>query len=176
MNDSLCKVLLDKDNCLPEILPSSDKNYWIHKPALEQYLCTCNEFWWCLNSVAKGLWREEIPYVQDMLNFVVRKQLEKMLSWKIGIMTNFSVSVGKSAKYMYKWLSEQEWKHYLQTYCGADIHSVWQSVEVMCSLFEETAIWVAEELSYKYNDTEADNSMYFLKTVKELPKDTGEIL
>ena len=32
MNDSLCKVLLDKDNCLPEILPSSDKIYWIHKP------------------------------------------------------------------------------------------------------------------------------------------------
>lgn len=112
MNDSLCKLLLDKDNCLPEILPSSDKNYWIHKPTLEQYQCACNEFWWCLNSVAKGLWREEIPYVQDMLNFVVRKQLEKMLSWKVGVMTNFSVSAGKSAKYMYKWLSEQEWKKY----------------------------------------------------------------
>ena len=90
MNDSLCKVLMDKDNCLPEILPSSDKNYWIQKPTLEQYLCTCSEFWWCLNNVAKGLWREEIPYVQDMLNFVVRKQLEKMLSWKVGIMMNFS--------------------------------------------------------------------------------------
>ena len=126
MNDSLCKVLLDKDNCLPEILPSSDKNYWIHKPTLEQYLCSCSEFWWCLNSVAKGLWREEIPYVQDMLNFVVRKQLEKMLAWKVGVMTNFSVSVGKSAKYMYKWLSEQEWKKYLQTYCGADVEAVWQ--------------------------------------------------
>ncbi len=44
MNDSLCKVLLDKDNCLPEILPSSDKSYWIHKPTSEQYLCTCSEF------------------------------------------------------------------------------------------------------------------------------------
>lgn len=86
----------------------------------EQYRCTCSEFWWCLNSVAKGLWREEIPYVQDMLNFVVRKQLEKMLSWKVGILTDFSVSVGKSAKYMYKWVSAQEWEKYLQTYCGAD--------------------------------------------------------
>ncbi|MDE5909939.1 MAG: aminoglycoside 6-adenylyltransferase [Lachnospiraceae bacterium] len=176
MNDSLCKVLLDKDNCLPELPPSSDKNYWIHNPTLEQYLCTCSEFWWCLNSVAKGLWREEIPYVQDMLNFVVRKQLEKMLSWKVGIITNFSVSVGKSAKYMYKWLSAQEWEKYLHTYCGADVYSIWQSVEFMCSLFEETATWVAEELNYKYNDTEANNSMYFLKTVKNLPKDTSEIL
>ena len=30
----------------------------------------------------------------------LRKQLEKMLSWKVGVQTNFSVSVGKSAKYM----------------------------------------------------------------------------
>ena len=44
-----------------------------------------------------------------MLNYVVRKQLEKMLSWKVGVITDYSVSVGKSAKYMYKWLSNQEW-------------------------------------------------------------------
>lgn len=176
MNDSLCKVLLDKDNCLPQLPPSSDKNYWVAKPTLAQYLCTCSEFWWCLNSVAKGLWREEIPFVQDMLNFVVRKQLEKMLSWKIGVQTDFSVSVGKSAKYMYKWLSSQEWEKYLQTYCGADINSIWQSVEIMCSLFKETAECVAEKLNFPFNDTETANGMYFLKTVKDLPKDASEVM
>ena len=93
LNDSLCKVLLDKDNCLPDIPESSDKNYWVSKPSEAQFVCTCNEFWWCLNNVAKGLWREEIPYVQDMINYVVRKQLEKMLSWKVGIITDYSVSV-----------------------------------------------------------------------------------
>ena len=111
-----------------------------------------------------------------MLNFVVRKQLEKMFSWKVGIMTNFSVSVGKSAKYMYKWLSEQEWEKYLQTYCGADVETIWQSVECMCSLFVETATWVAAELNYEYNDAEANNSMYYLQTVKDLPKDASEVL
>lgn len=176
LNDSLCEILLDKDNCLPELPPSTDQNYWIKKPTQAQYLCTCNEFWWCLNNVAKGLWREEIPYVQDMMNFIVRKQLEKMLSWKIGIQTNFTVSVGKSAKYMYKWLSQQEWEKYLQTYCPADINAIWQSVEIMCSLFKETAVWIAEQLDYDFNDTEADNSMYFLKKVKDLPKDSSEVM
>lgn len=99
-----------------------------------------------------------------------------MLSWKVGIMTNFTVSVGKSAKYMHKWLSVEEWEKYLQTYCGADVKAVWQSVEVMCSLFMETATWVATELNYEYNDTEANNSIYFLKTVKKLPKDAKEIM
>ncbi len=176
LSDSLCKVLLDKDNCLPNVPPSSDKNYWVQKPSFEQYKSTCTEFWWCLNNVAKGLWREEIPYVHDMLNFVVRKQLEKMLSWKVGIQTDFSVSVGKSAKYINKWLSATEWKKYLQTYCTADIDSIWQAVEVMCSLFTETAQSVGKELNYEFDNTEATNGMYFLNKVKALPKDANEIL
>ena len=175
VNDSLCKVLLDKDNCLPDIPESSDKTYWVAKPSKAQFVCTCTEFWWCLNNVAKGLWREEIPYVQDMLNYVVRKQLEKMLSWKVGVITDYSVSVGKSAKYMYKWLSEQEWKIYLRTYCRADINDIWQSVDEMCSLFKETAVWVAEELQYPFNDKEAENCKKFLNAVKNLPKDAKEI-
>ena len=175
LNDSLCKVLLDKDNYLPAIPESSDRTYWVAKPSKAQFVCTCTEFWWCLNNVAKGLWREEIPYVQDMLNYVVRKQLEKMLSWKVGVITDYSVSVGKSAKYMYKWLSEQEWKIYLKTYCGADINDIWQSVDTMCSLFKGTAAWVAEALQYPFNDKEAENCMKYLNAVKNLPKDAEEI-
>ena len=156
LNDSLCKVLLDKDNCLPDIPESSDKNYWVSKPSEAQFCCSCTEFWWCLNNVAK-------------------KQLEKMLSWKVGIITDYSVSVGKSAKYMYKWLSDQEWKTYLQTYCGADINDIWQSVDTMCSLFKGTAAWVAEALQYPFNDKEAESCMKFLNAVKNLPKDAKEI-
>ncbi|MBO5197336.1 MAG: aminoglycoside 6-adenylyltransferase [Lachnospiraceae bacterium] len=175
-NDKLCKVLLDKDNLFLVVPQSTDEDYRIKYPSKEQYSCTCNEFWWCLNNVAKGLWRGEIPYVQDMLNFHVRKQLEKMLSWKIGIETHFSVSVGKSAKYMYRWLPEKEWKRYLSTYCGAEIEECWNAVFRMCDLFEDTARDVGEKLKYSYNADESQNSRYFLEHVKELPKDAVEIL
>lgn len=79
-----------------------------HECELVGEFCTCTEFWWCLNNVAKGLWREELLYVNDMINFCVRKQLEKVISWQIGIKTDFAVSVGKSAKYIYKWIP-YEW-------------------------------------------------------------------
>ena len=46
----------------------------------------------------------------------------------------------------------------------------------MCSLFKETAVWVADKLNYSFNDTEAANSMYFLRIVKDLPKDASEIM
>ena len=117
-DDKLCKILLDKNNILPKIPESTDEDYHVKKPTREHFSCYCNNFWWCLNNVAKGLWRKEIPYVQDMINSWIRKQLESVLSWKIGIETDFSVSVGKSAKYMYKWLSKEEYDAYFDLFHG----------------------------------------------------------
>lgn len=173
--DKLCKVLLDKDKVLPEVVPATDEDYWIKKPNEIQFLCTCNEFWWCLDNVAKGLWREEITYVQDMVNFHVRKQLEKLLSWKVGILTEFSVCAGKSAKYLNKYLQKEEWTRYLNTYFNCDINSAWNAVMDMCDLFEETAIYVGCELNYKYNHEEADNCRAYLEHCRKLPKDAKEI-
>ena len=175
LNDKLCVVLLDKDKLLPEVPTSTDADYYVKKPSEKQYLCACNEFWWCLNNVAKGLWREEMPYVQDMLNFHVRKQLEKMLAWKVGSVTDFSVSVGKSAKYMYRWLSEEEWQEYLSTYCGADLEDCWDMVFRMCDLFEAAAGFVGEKLGYQYNEDEGNAARGFLEHVSRLPKDATEI-
>ena len=139
-------ILLDKENILPPVAEATDIQYHVKKPTQQQFACTCNEFWWCLNNVAKGLWREEITYAQDMLNFHVRKQLEKMLSYKIGIDTDFSVSVGKSAKYMYRWLSANEWQMYLLTYSAGNTEACWEAVFIMCDLFEESAKYVAEKM------------------------------
>lgn len=174
-DDKLCKVLLDKDGILPEILDATDEDYFVKRPTKEQYACTCTEFWWCLNNVAKGLWREELPYANDMINFVVRKQLEKMISWKIGIKTNFSVSVGKSAKYMYKWLEEEEYANYLSSYSCGSVKQCWESVFNMIDLFVPMAKDVACGLKFEYNYDEECAGIEFLKLVRELPKDAQEI-
>ena len=174
-DDKLCKILLDKNGILPDMQKSNDRDYWVKKPTKVQYLCACNEFWWCLDNVAKGLWREEIPYVQDMVNFHVRKQLEKLLSWKIGLLTDFSVSIGKSGKYMYRWLDESEWEVYLSTYFSGTVSDAWEAVMRMCDLFEKTAIYVGENLEYEYNEKEGKNARGFLEHVRQLPKDAMEI-
>ena len=66
-DDKLCKILLDKESILPEIAAATDCPYWVKKPTKEQYLAVCNNFWWCTNNKAKGIWGK-IPYVQDMTN------------------------------------------------------------------------------------------------------------
>lgn len=173
--DKLCKVLLDKENILPAVPEATDEDYHVKKPSREQFLATCNEFWWCTNNIAKGLWREEILYVQDMSNFVVRKQLEKVLSWKIGIDTDFGMSVGKSAKYMGRWLTKTEWEEYLSTYFDCDIEHAWNAVMRMCTLFEKTAKHVGEQLGYEYNEEEGRNARGYLEHVKELSKDADGV-
>lgn len=53
--NKLCKVLLDKDKCLLNIQESTDEDYWVKRSTAKEFLDTCNEYWWCLNNVAKGL-------------------------------------------------------------------------------------------------------------------------
>ena len=166
--DSLCKILIDKNNYLPAIPESSDNDYWVKKPTQEQFVACCNEFWWCTNNLAKGLARKEILYVQDMANFVVRKELEKMLSWKVGIKTDFKVSVGKSAKYISKYLESDIYENYLKTFFTCDIEAAWKSIFLMCDLFEKTALEVAKQFGYTYNFYEAKNAREFLEMVIKL--------
>ena len=170
-DDKLCRILLDKENILPNIPEPTDEDYHVKRPSEAQFQACANEFWWCSNNIAKGLWRGEMPYVQDMTNFVVRKQLEKMLSWKAGIKTDFSVSVGKSAKYLYRWLDEKEYQYYLRTYFGGDIEDAWRAVFDMCDLFDAEAQYVAEHLSYTYDKKEGEAAAAFLRHVRDLPKD-----
>lgn len=174
-DDKLCRILLDKENILPPIPEATDADYHVKKPSEMQFRACANEFWWCGNNLAKGLWREEMPYVQDMANFVVRKQLEQMLSWKVGIKTGFTVSVGKSAKYLYKWLDKEEYQNYLDTYFGGDTAEAWDAVFLMCSMFGSAARYVACELGYIYDEKEGDAAFGFLKQVRLLPKDAAEI-
>lgn len=171
-DDKLCRILLDKDNILPEVPESTDVDYYVKKPSEAQFRACANEFWWCSNNIAKGLWRGEMPYVQDMTNFVVRKQLEKMLAWKVGIITDFSVSVGKSAKYLYRWLDGEEYQRYLDTYFGGDVEKAWQAVFVMCDLFAGVTDYVAEGLGYTYDREEGKAAAAYLKNVHESCKST----
>ncbi|MDE7323466.1 MAG: aminoglycoside 6-adenylyltransferase [Lachnospiraceae bacterium] len=174
-DDKLCRILLDKEHILPAIPEATDAAYHVKKPTDAQFQACTNEFWWCSNNLAKGLWREEMPYVQDMANFVVRKELEKMLSWKAGIQTDFQVSVGKSAKYLYRWLDPEEYQMYLDTYFGGCVEEGWAAVMHMCDLFERTSEYVACKLGYTYNAAEGKAARSYLEHVRQLPKDAQTV-
>ena len=176
VEDKLCKVLLDKDGILPVMEEATEQQYYVKKPTKEEFLFQCNEFWWCLNNVAKGLWREEVPYAMDMLNLNVRPCLITLLSWKAGIVTDFSCSVGKSAKYLYRYLEKEEYETFLMTYPDANIEHIWRAVFTMCDLFGQVAREIAAKLDYYYEEKDERGARLYLETVYRLPKNAKEIL
>lgn len=176
LHDGLCRIFLDKDKALPEIPASTDKDHWVKKPEEEEYLHCCNEFWWMLNSIGKGLWRDEIPYVMDMLNRYSRPELIKMLSWDVGITTGFNCSIGKCGKYLKRYLTEDKYERLMGTYPTADRGVLWQSILGMCDFFDETAKRVGKNLGYAYHEKEAYNSRLYLDCTRELPEDAEEFL
>ena len=174
-NLELYQILVDKDGIVPYPQETTDERYWVKEPLEIEFQCTCSDFWWCLNNVAKGLWRNELPYAMDVINFVLRPHLKRLLEWKIGIENNFSVSAGKSGKYMKKYLTEEKYEQFLATYSIAEIESIWNSIFGMCDLFQSTAVELSKKQKFVYDFEQAENSLSFLQHVRKLPASAKEI-
>lgn len=56
------------------------------------------------------------------------------------------------------------------------IDSIWESIFIMCSLFDEVANIVSKELGFNYDKTEAEDSAMFLKNAKDLFKSGIDVL
>ncbi len=173
--DKLTVILLDKDDCLPVIHDPTDEDYHVQRPTEALFLSSCNEFWWCLQNVAKGIWRDEIPYAKRMFEEVVRVPLDSMVSWSIGIKWDFNISVGKMGKYFKRYLPENEWEMYERTYSGSDVDPFWESIFVACELFRILAKKVAEHFSWNYPRAEDENITSYLKQVRNLPSYAKEV-
>ncbi|MFE3572879.1 aminoglycoside 6-adenylyltransferase [Lysinibacillus sp. NPDC059133] len=159
--DRLTVILLDKDGNMPKLSEPTDKDYWVKKPSAEFFADCCNEFWWVSTYVAKGLWRQEILYAYDHLNSV-REMLLIMLEWKVGIETNFSLSVGKNSKYLKSYLDNEIWERLMKTYPNGDYEQVWNSLFETIDLFEQVAIEVASILEYQYPFEDAKKVKQYL--------------
>jgi aminoglycoside 6-adenylyltransferase len=168
--DSLSVLLLDKDGTIGPLPASSDIDYHIRRPSEKHFQGACNEFWWiCLNMV-KGLWREELTYVKFMYEQINRNVLIRMLEWKVGMRSDFTMSAGKCGKYLPNHLTPAEWQAYLSTYSDAQYEHIWNSLFAMCDLFSETAQEVAGQLNFAYNHAEERNVRAYLNEVRNRPK------
>ncbi|GMA51603.1 aminoglycoside 6-adenylyltransferase [Alicyclobacillus contaminans] len=169
--DSLSVVLMDKDNLLHPLPEPSDLDYRISPPTKEQFACCCNEFWWTCTYVAKGVWREQLPYANFMLEHPVRSMLSLMLKWYIGMQTNFAVNVGACGKYFEKYLDPRIWTEYVQTFPNGTYENMWRSLFVLCGLFRKLATAVGHRFGYDYPVTDDENVTNYLLRLRELPKD-----
>jgi len=172
--DSLTVVLLDKDNILKSIPPSSEKDYIPDIPSNKAFQDCCNEFWWVSPYAAKGLWRGELIHAQFLLG-EIREQLLKMMQWRFVIETDSRMSPGKRGKNFGKVFAPEIMFQIGQTYAGADLDGVWEALLNTTALFRWTAQYVATRLGFDYPQSDDERVSQYLLHIKELPRDAKEI-
>lgn len=172
--DSLIKILLDKDGTMPEVQPPSDHHYWVKRPSADTFADCCIEFWWVSTYVAKGLWRREVLYAQDHMD-ICRKMLLMMLEWQVGMEHGFSVSIGKSRKFLEHFVAEDTWSRLLQTYTDGRYENVWEALFSMMDLFRETSLTVSAANRYFYPLEEDQRVTQYIAQVRNLPSNAQNL-
>lgn len=169
------RALLDKDGILSLHYETAGKIYNIKPPTEKQFDDCCNEFWWLNPYIAKGLWREELPYAKEHMECYLRKEYLKMINWYVGIKNDFRISSGKMGKNLKNYLSKEEWTQFEKTYPNHDNEMIWDALFVMGDSFRQTAVIVAEHFGYLYPYEYDNNVTVYLKDVRKLSKNAKEI-
>ncbi|QST00864.1 aminoglycoside 6-adenylyltransferase [Pontibacillus sp. ALD_SL1] len=162
------KILLDKDDRIEGSVDTVEDPFLIQKPTARDYERCVNEFWWVSTYVAKALWREELTLAKYIMEEPVRDMLIRMVSWKVGIRTDFTVSAGKGGKDLGKYLDPEEWDQLVATYPDGEYERIWQSLFTMCDLFEEVSEHVAYVFGFERSD-EGERVKPYLHQVRNLP-------
>lgn len=176
LEDSLSKVLVDKDNLLSNFEEPTEKSYYTKKPSEKEFEDICNEFIWGIGShIPKTIWRKELPLLKILINLVLRKPLLRILDWDIAIRNNYKVSTGKGYKKLKKYLEPEIWEKYKKTYSDYNYENIWDSLFLLHELFEKHAKKVAEKLNFDFPVKESEKALEFLKHVKNLPENPKSI-
>jgi aminoglycoside 6-adenylyltransferase len=173
--DSLSLLLLDKDGIVEPFPAPNESNYLPIPPTAKAFSDCCNEFWWVCPYVAKGLWREEIIYAKYHLDWILREQLTKMLTWYVGVKTQFLRSPGKLGKHFKQYLEPELWARLEKTYADASYENTWDALYMMCELFRMTAKQVADHFGFDYPRSDDEKVSAHLKHVRSLPKNAKQM-
>ena len=90
-----------------------------------------------------------------------------LISWKIGIDTNFSVSFGKSGKNAELYLNPQLYQRILKTYSDTDTKSNWNALKLLMQIFYEEQHYCTEKLQFPFNKKEAKNSIEYVSKIEK---------
>jgi aminoglycoside 6-adenylyltransferase len=168
--DTQTQVLLDKDGTIPPLPPSSDEGYFPAKPTGREFSEAVNEIFWCSNNLAKGIWRDELPYVKYMQDVIIRDMLLNLLEWYAAMLHGWKVTPGKAGKWLKRYLPADIWESVVKTYPGVDYNEIWEAQFEICRLARLTGTALAQELGFEYPMQDDVRVIEYLQRVRALPK------
>lgn len=76
--------------------------------------------------------------------------LMRMMTWYIGVGTDFKSETGTGGKYFEKYLKASKWNSFVRTFSDGDYERTWQAIFEMGALFRDAALTVSEHFGYDY--------------------------
>jgi aminoglycoside 6-adenylyltransferase len=172
--DTLSKIILDKDNINLELPSPNDSIHYVQKPPRKEFDKTLNEAWWIQTYVAKAIWRDELPLAKYMFDVILIDCIRKLLSWHIGVVYNWNINVGKCGKWLKHFLSEEIYNEFICLYPTVDYEEMWKSLFESGKFIQKIGKDLAEKLEYKYPMQEDINVTEYLHRIRVLPKDSTD--
>jgi aminoglycoside 6-adenylyltransferase len=169
--DTLTAVLLDKDGRIAPLPLASDAGYHTPRPAQKEFAEAINEVFWCATNVAKGIWRDELPYVKFMYDAIIREELLKVLAWYAASQHDWGINTGKFGRWLKQYLPPEIWDAYMKTYAGAGYQETWEALFETCRLTRRIGQELAQRLGYVYPLEDDQRTVEYLYTVRALPKE-----
>jgi aminoglycoside 6-adenylyltransferase len=156
-DDSLSKILLDKDNLCPELPEPNDSKYHTPKPSEKEFAELINEALWIQPYVAKGLLRHELPYVKYMYDVVLLGRVRQLLCWYIGSNYHWSVNPGYQEKWLKRFLSFDIYEEFVSLFPTTEYEEIWESLSRTGSFIRKIGQEVAKRLAYAYPIQDDEN-------------------
>ena len=166
IGDTYQKVL-DKDNILPEIERSEEKQtIFAGAPAREEFINVNSEFWWVMKTFAEYTLREELLSSMFYLNNSVRDLLNRMIHWYIYLKAGHPVDMGILDSRMEEVLEADLFRLYKKTYPGADYPQIWEAYDAVTELWRKTGRFVSERCGFDYPDETELNMTEFIHRLR----------
>ncbi len=146
------KIIFKKDD-YPWFVSISGENFkLVNKPSEMEFYNTVNEFYWISLYVAKGLKRNELIYTRVMYEKNFMEMLYKMISFYIGIKTDFSISTGKAYKYFKDYLTEDEYLELQELLPSGELEDIKLKLLKAIKVFKKYSEYVSVNLGYELED------------------------
>ena len=161
------KCLLDKDNNLNKSFEFDSDYHNVRKMDEKTFIHACEEFFWEIQNVVKGIKRDEISYAMFLRDMALRDMLNMMIDCYIGLKNNYSVTTGVLGRHRRKYLPSELYELYRNTYLSNTAEDVWASLGYMMDLFSVTGTAIADAYGYRYPKADELFMRDYIKCVKE---------
>ena len=171
--DTLTKVIKDKDHVVTKPIVPNDRHYWLTIPDQGVIESSIKEFWWQFNNVLKATIRKEFLLAQFYMN-ITREELIRLMTWIVASEEGFDRSYGKCHTQILNYLSKENYESLLSSYETTSAEMIYHALKQLQRLenqcMEKVAVYFPIEKSF-FDQLKAVPYQYLVsKEEKELAK------